>query len=42
MNPPFGELEVIETEELAETDPGEPEGGPMQDDPENKKGLEKA
>ena len=25
MNPPFGELEVIETEELAETDPDEPE-----------------
>ena len=25
MNPPFGELEIIETEELAETDQDEPE-----------------
>ena len=41
--PYFEELDVAETEELAENDPGGPgEVVQMQDESENKKGLEEA
>ena len=39
----FGELDVTQTEELAENNLGEPEEGvPIQFEPENRKRLEKA
>ena len=41
--PFFGKLDVTETKELSENNPGEPEEGvPMQYEPENRKGLKKA
>ena len=40
-DPSFGEVDVIETEELAENNIGEPEGVPMQDVTENGEVLEK-